>query len=365
MIRVLAFTKYSEAGPSSRYRHYNYQACLKSNGIDFLISPLFTASYFSTNTMVVKMLYVVLALAKRMCVLLSVFVSRRGIKLVIIEYELFPFFPAVIERLLVILRIPYIVDYDDAIFHKYDQHCNALVRLLLKDKIATVMKYAEVVTTGNEYLGNYARRHNSAILRLPTVVVLEKYKKKLDRSVDKKEVEAPFLVAWIGSKSTSNYVLDILPAMVSFAEKYHVHFNLIGFDSSLLGLDCHRNINVIPWDEATEIDELLKCDVGIMPLKNDPWSKGKCGFKLIQYMSCQKPVIASPVGINTSLVVNGENGFLAETNEEWFSAFETLYLNKELRIAMGRRNLKKVEEDYNYANNCLAYSQLIKDTVNR
>jgi glycosyltransferase involved in cell wall biosynthesis len=100
-----------------------------------------------------------------------------------------------------------------------------------------------------------------------------------------------------------------------------------------------------------------------MPLHDDPWSRGKCGFKLVQYMSCKKPVIASPVGINTSLVQEGENGFLAETMEEWFNAFEKLYFDKALREKMAENNFRKIEAEYNYEKCCRQYIELIQTVI--
>jgi len=102
-----------------------------------------------------------------------------------------------------------------------------------------------------------------------------------------------------------------------------------------------------------------------MPLRNDPWSKGKCGFKLVQYMSCRKPVIASPVGINTDLVENGTNGFLADTVPEWTAAFETLYRDAALRAQMAEANYAKVLEEYNHEKNCETYAGLIRKTVGK
>jgi len=120
--------------------------------------------------------------------------------------------------------------------------------------------------------------------------------------------------------------MDILPAMERFIQKHpDAQFNLIGFDKSLLSKEQidRCNLNIIPWSEKTEVREILKFDVGIMPLRDNPWSRGKCGFKLIQYMSCRKSLIASPVGINSDIVKDGENGLLAKSEDEWYEAFKT------------------------------------------
>ena len=191
----------------------------------------------------------------------------------------------------------------------------------------------------------------------------DKYKEKM--KTFKKE-EDTFVIGWIGSRTTSVYILEILPAMQKFVERYpKVFFNLVGFDDRLLTPKekerCH--IKVIPWSEESEIEQILQFDIGIMPLHDDPWSRGKCGFKLIQYMSCKKPVIASSVGMNISLVKEGENGLLVKTTDEWFEAFEKLYVDENMRLAMSDNNFNRIEKEYNHKKNCKQYINLLKNLV--
>ncbi|MFK8013650.1 MAG: glycosyltransferase family 4 protein [Marinicellaceae bacterium] len=266
---------------------------------------------------------------------------------------------------MVIKKLPYIVDYDDAIFHKYDQNSNPIIRFMLKNKIAQVMKNADAVIVGNDYLRSYAQKHNSNILQLPTVVLLDNYIEAISNYKTKNN--NTFVIGWIGSKSTSLYLLELLPVIERFVSHYDAKCHFIGFDNSLISKKIQKkcNITIIPWNEETEIKDLLKFDVGIMPLKNNAWSKGKCGFKLIQYMSCKKPVIASPVGINKTIVEHGKNGFLADLEAEWYAAFKQLLKDKELRNTMGENNWKKIQKDYNHQNNCEKYLKLIKQIVNK
>jgi glycosyltransferase involved in cell wall biosynthesis len=161
--------------------------------------------------------------------------------------------------------------------------------------------------------------------------------------------------------------LEILPAIKKFVESYKdVRFDLIGFDKTLLSEEeiKEHSLNIVNWSEEKEIEHILNFNIGIMPLHNDPWSQGKCGFKLIQYMSCRKPVVASPVGINCSLVEEGVNGFLVESLQEWFDTFEKLYLDEKLRINMAKNNFEKIEREFNYDKNCEKYINLIKESTN-
>lgn len=363
-MKILALTKYSYEGASSRYRFYNYKECFSDNNISMEIKPFFPNSYFISTNNVTKLFIVIFSYFYRFFLLLHLLLFKNRYTLVLVEYEIFPYFPAWFEYLLHKRGIRYIVDYDDAIFHKYDMSKNKIIYGLLKNKIANVMKYAEHVIVCNTYLESYAKKYNDNTFRLPTVVLLDKYKKEME-AFAKKENDM-FVIGWIGSRTTSVYILEILPAIKTFIDTYsNVQFDLVGFDANLLS---HKELekyhmNVITWKEEKEIENILNFDVGIMPLNDDPWSRGKCGFKLVQYMSCCKPVIASPVGVNISLVKEGENGFLVKTVDEWFSAFEKLYLDKSLRNKMSENNLHKIETEYSYEKNCSAYVELIEDCL--
>lgn len=363
-MHILALTKYSYEGPSSRYRFYNYKNCFKINSIDMTIKPFFPKSYFSVTSKIKKIAIVLVSYFYRFYILVNLLIFKKRYKLVLIEYELFPYFPAIFEYLLNKRGIKYIVDYDDAVFHKYDMNYNKLakpfLKLFLKNKIGKVLEYADYVIVCNDYLENYARKHNSNIVRLSTVVLLDNYKKEM---IEFNKEDNIFILGWIGSRTTSVYILEILPAIKKFVDKYsNVRFDLVGFDKALLSEEeiAKHHLNIITWSEEQEIKNILNFDIGMMPLHNDPWSRGKCGFKLVQYMSCKKPVIASPVGINCSLVENNINGFLVNNLNEWFESFEKLYLDKGLRLKMSKNNFEKIEDKFNYEKNCKVYIELIK-----
>jgi len=360
-MKILAFSKYSYEGPSSRYRFYNYKNYFTKNNINMTIIPFFGKSYFTTASKIKKVAIVLFSYLYRFFLVIKLLIFKNKYKLIIVEYELFPYFPIIFEYLLHKRGIKYIVDYDDAIFHKYDMSHNKIIHIFLKNKIGKVIKYANHVIVCNEYLASYAKKYNSNIVSLPTVVLLDKYNKEL---LEFQKENTTFIIGWIGSRTTSVYILEILPAIKKFVETYqNVRFDLVGFDKTLLSEEDVKkhHLNIITWSEEQEIKNILAFDIGIMPLHNDPWSEGKCGFKLVQYMSCKKPVIASSVGINCSLVNNGENGFLVKSLDEWFDAFEKLYTDELLRLQMAKNNFKKIEDEFNYAKNCQQYIQLIKN----
>ena len=366
MTKVLALTRYTQAGPSSRYRFYNFQEPFREAGVEMEIKPLFGDDYLSDNGFA-GVLAVLRGYLSRFLRVARLWWNRgNGYDAILIEYELFPYVPAWFEALLHRRGVRYLVDYDDAIFHRYDRHRNPLIRALLGGKIAEVMTWADRVIVCNPYLEEYARRHNASTVRIPTVVPLGRYTKGLSRY--RRPEEGTFVVGWIGSGSTSPYVLPILPVIERLVRKYpSLRLHLVGFDASLLTTEDRRRckIEVIPWREDEEIERILRFDVGVMPLPDTPWSRGKCGFKLIQYMACSKPLVASPVGINCKLVEAGVNGFLALHPQEWEESLERLIRDADLRRSMGRAGRAKVEMYYNDTDICRYLARTIRESAER
>lgn len=335
-IKILLMARYSRLGASSRLRSYQYLPYLKQNGIDIKVAPLLGDDYindlYSGNGR--RKTIVFHAYLQRIKDLLGV----KHFNLIWIEKELFPFFPAWGEVVLNFFGIPYMVDYDDAIFHNYDLHPNKLVRLLLGTKIDRVMKRAAVVIVGNSYLAERAHRAGARKIELiPTVVDLKRYR------VIPKISNLPFTIGWIGSPGTSKYINLIKPALLEVCKNGSARVTLVGAGPiKLHGVP----LEIKPWTEESEVEAIQTFDVGIMPLPDEPWERGKCGYKLIQYMACGKPVVASPVGANRQIVEHGVNGFLASDIADWIAALEKLRDNVSLRKEMGFAGRRKVEEQY-------------------
>lgn len=336
--KVLYLTKYARNGASSRYRSFNYLPYLEQNNIHYKVSSLFDEQYLINyyQTGHANIGDVLRAFLRRLKILLSL----NSYNLVVIEYEILPYFPAVLERFLNVIKLPYVVDYDDALFHQYDQHRLAIVRWLLGGKIAQVMRHAATVVAGNAYLADYARSAgSSAVEIIPTVIDLDRYPINLTSA----DLNRVFTIGWIGSPSTSVYLEAIAPALAALCADHQVKVCLIGATNVILpGV----NVETIAWSESTEVSLMQQFDVGIMPLPDEPWARGKCGFKLIQYMACGLPIVASPVGVNCEIVEQGINGFLAQTPEEWQNALLTLLRDKVLRERMGLAGRQKVERKY-------------------
>lgn len=335
-MKILLLSRYSRLGASSRIRSYQYLPYLSRNGIQVTV-----ASFFDT-----KYLIDLYACRPRgLANILRSYLRRLGFLLkskqfdmLMVEYEVLPWLPAFVEAILAGLGIPYIVDFDDAVFHRYDMHPNRIVRTLLGRKIDQVMRQASLVIAGNKYLENRAKRAGAKRVEiLPSVIDLERYRLKPYR-------EKPvFTIGWIGSPTTTRHLHIIEPAIANFCKDGRTRLVLVGAEPS--------HLNSMPavmrtWSETSEVDDIQEFDVGIMPMPDNSWTRGKCGYKLIQYMACGRPVVASRVGVNPDIVEHGVNGFLAETTAGWLHAFETLLNDFSLRMRMGKRGRRKVETQY-------------------
>lgn len=339
-MRILYFTKYSRKGASSRLRSYQYIPYLEKHGFQVEVIPLFGDDYLDYLYDGKKSIVMIMkAYLRRFLKLLSLTQDS----LLIIEYELFPYVPAWFEKKLMRKGIKYIVDYDDAIFHNYDLSINPFIKRVLSHKIDRVMKYSSTVVAGNSYLAERAKNAGAKKIEIiPTVVDLQRYKIKDDFSLMPKE---PLTVGWIGTQSTVKYLQQIIPVLEELSAEHPVRLHIIGPKEKPQTAE-HLAVTMIPWTEDTEAQNIRTFDVGIMPLDDTPWERGKCGYKLIQYMASGIPVIASGVGVNKEIVDSGQNGFIANSHNEWLEALKYFCLNRSMLQEMGQKGRTKAEEKY-------------------
>ena len=336
-MNVLMLSRYNRLGASSRMRSFQYLPWLKAAGISVTVASLFSDDYVrGLQEKRKKPVEVVRAYADRFQALLS----SRSFDLLWIEKEALPWVPVWFEKLLLPRALPYVLDYDDAVFHYYDQHRNSFVRQLFAGKHPVLMRGAALVVAGNEYLADFARKSGSLqVETVPTVIDLERY--PATRRLCKVNMASP-CIGWIGQRATASFLMPYKPLFESMSAAGQAGFAAIGIDAPSLGLP----MTSIPWSEQTEVESIASFDIGIMPLVDEPFARGKCGYKLIQYMACGLPVVASPVGVNKQIVEHGVNGFLAETPAQWEDALQTLLADPDLRQRMGQAGRQKVERQY-------------------
>ncbi|MEO5777865.1 MAG: glycosyltransferase family 4 protein [Flavobacterium sp.] len=335
-MKILYLTKYSRKGASSRLRSYQYFPFLEENDIAITNKPLFDDQYLDSLYSKKKLspLRILSYYVKRFFVLFSIFNYDK----VVIEKELFPYFFSWFESILKGLGVKYVVDYDDAIFHNYDLSNNKLILFFLKNKINNVMKNSHAVIAGNNYLAQRATVSGAKnIIIIPTVIDIKQYHIKDNYQTNQ------VVIGWIGSPSTLKYLKPLVPVFEEIIKKYNCKIHIIGAKEDL-GIS--KNVDYFPWSEDKEVLLIRNFDIGIMPLDNTPWELGKCSYKLIQYMGCAIPVVASPVGMNVEVVDEKINGFLATTKEQWLQALITLIENPAIREQFGKKGRQKVEKLY-------------------
>lgn len=337
MADVLLLSRYERLGASSRVRSYQYLDALAAAGIRVDVCPLFNDEYVRRRHSAagVPVGNVLAAFARRVRDALT----RRDAAVLWIEYEILPWLPYVFERVLTAGGRPFVVDYDDAIFHRYDQHGSGVVRALLGRKIDHLMRASNVVIAGNDYLAARARSAGAARVEIvPSVIDLARYRQRVALGAGH-----GFRIGWIGSPSTTPYLRSLEPVFRGLGDIPGLQVVSIGGTSWRAEGIAVENL---PWAEDTEVRDMLSFDVGVMPLADDPWARGKCGFKLIQYMGCALPVVASPVGANAQIVEHGRTGFHATTPEQWAEALRALAADPSLRNRMGTAGFERVRAHY-------------------
>lgn len=356
-MKVLLLSKYPRKGASSRLRSLQYLPALAAEGIEVTVRSLFDEPYLETlytdgKRPRMRTLWLYL---QRLCWL----PAALRYDLVWIEKELFPYFPAVFERLLALLGVKYVVDYDDAIFHNYDLAGNGLLRQLLGQKIDTVMAHADSVIAGNQYLAHRARQAGALRVHIvPTVVDHTRYTGIHPPVAGERQR----VIGWIGSPSTQRYVVEIKDALQVVCNRLSARLLLVGATEDVVDELAGMPVEVVAWREETEAASIAQMDVGIMPLIDGPWERGKCGYKLIQYMASGVPVVASAVGVNVEIVSGCGCGRLARTEDEWQAALLELLSDPQVRHSLGQAGRETVAKRYSIHAQAPILAGILKST---
>jgi len=335
---LLILSRYSRMGASSRLRMLQYIPWLEAAGIRVEVASLFDDAYLEAlyGGHPIRRGGLLRYYSDRVARLRA---SPRP-DLIWLEKEALPGVPWPIERRLMPRGVPVISDYDDAVFHDYDLHRRAVVRQLLGHKFDGVMAASALVLAGNDYLAARAQQAGAPQLAVvPTVVDTDAYGSCPAGAKDGKPK-----IGWIGTpRNWTDHCVPMLAMLSEVISAHNATFRAIGAvapDQPLPGFEFSA------WSEAGEIRLIQGLDIGIMPLADTPFARGKCGYKLIQYMACGLPVVASPVGVNRSIVEPGINGFLASSATEWRAALATLLADPDLRRRMGAAGRRKVEREF-------------------
>lgn len=340
-MHVLFLTRYGELSASTRHRARQYFPYLREHGIECDVAPLLPDAYLRQTFGGVGRPGGRLWQAPGLAVwearrLLSLLAGAAGYDAVYLYLEGFPWAPALVEDVLLRRNPRVVVDYDDAWYLTYQRHRRAAVRTLLGPKIPFLAARSRHVIAGNQGLADWARQYNRRVTVIPTCVDLARYPPERERHGRNRPV-----IGWIGTPITARYLRLVEKPLRALRLRHDFVLKVIGapgirFD----GID----VEAVPWSEDSEVQEIRSCDIGIMPIADDEWSRGKSAFKLIQYMAAGVPAVASAIGANVDVVTNGEDGFLAGTPEEWVDRLAELLERPALRhqfAACGRLTVEQ------------------------
>jgi glycosyltransferase involved in cell wall biosynthesis len=339
-MRVLALMPaLYDTSPGQRYRLEQWEPLLRERGVDITFASFedeeLHALLYKRGMMGKKLQLVTRGLGRRLSLVRKV----KGYDLVYILREAALLGPPVFERLIAQSGVPVVFDFDDAIFVSYRSPSNGYLSYLkFASKTKTICRIASHVMVGNPYLAEYARQVNDRVTVIPTTIDTEKY-----RVPARKEKTGPTVIGWTGSHSTVQHLDTMRGALKRLAEQESFRLRVIGTPS----YECAPvDVEAMPWRAETELEDLSEIDIGMMPLPDDRWSKGKCGLKALQFMALGIPTICSPVGVNTDIIQDDQNGFIAATEDEWVDKLSRLLRSAELRRRLGDAGRATVEEKY-------------------
>jgi glycosyltransferase involved in cell wall biosynthesis len=346
--------------PSQRFRFEQYLRLLAQEGYVCHFQTFMDAHnwqyFFSSGNFLKKALALVKGFAKR-CLL---FFHVASYEWVFIHREVTPAGPPIFEWIIAkVFRKKIIYDFDDAIWLTDRKHESIFLRLIKwRSKVASICRWSYRVSAGNEYLCNFARQYNHNVVYNPTTIDTDRLHNPELYTIEKNPIK--IVIGWTGSHSTLKYLKEIESALATLEKKYpQLELLVIADKPPTLSL---TNVRFLPWSFETEIKGLLEADIGIMPLPDDEWAKGKCGFKALQYMALEIPAIISPVGVNKTIVESDSDGYFASTTAEWLSALETLINDVALRKRMGENGRIKIINQYSVRSNATTFLKLFKTT---
>jgi glycosyltransferase involved in cell wall biosynthesis len=338
-MRILAIVpSIYDTSPGQRFRIEQWEPLLRERGVEITYEPFESKELhgllYQTGSLGRKLSHVLRQFARRF----SVISSARKFDAVYVFREAALLGPPVFEWLIKRARVPMVFDFDDAIFVSYRSPSNGYLSYLkFAAKTKTICRLASHVMVGNPYLEEYARQFNPRVTIVPTTIDTDKYTMEA-----KAPVEVP-TIGWTGSFSTVQHLDTLAGALQKLAKRDRFRLRVIGTpEYHLEGVD----LEVMKWRSESEVDDLRQIDIGVMPLPNDNWSKGKCALKALQFMALGIPTVCSPVGVNADIIQNGENGFIAGSEEEWVEKLSRLLRSAELRMRLGRAGHATVEQKY-------------------
>lgn len=354
---VIIFMPYPHGkSPSQRFRFEQYLQILNENGFKYSLY-----SFYSDKTWEIlhweghtfsKISRIIWAFIVRF---FQIFKSI-NYDFVFIHREVAPIGPPFLEWIIgKVLQKKIIYDFDDAIWLPNFSEANTkFQKLKYYSKVNGIMKLASRISAGNQYLLDYSSQFNSnGILNPTTIDTVNYHNPSLYQEISKDKI----VIGWTGTHTTAKYLEFLVPIIERLEKDFDFEFCVISNEEPTLNL---TNLNFVKWKKESEIEDLLRFTIGVMPLSDDKWSKGKCGFKALQYMALGIPAIASPVGVNSEIIDHGLNGFLCATENQWYESLHYLMSNPEEIKKMHQAARKKIIDKYSVMSNTDNFIKLFK-----
>jgi glycosyltransferase involved in cell wall biosynthesis len=341
--------------PGQRFRFEQYVSALAGEGIELEVSSLFDVDTVRIIHTPGHTLRKVGALGRGLAVRLRDLAGLRRYDLAFVFREAYPLGPALLERAVRRLGIPYVFDFDDAIYLRNASAANRFVApLKFPGRVAAIVRGAALTIAGNEHLARWAGAHNARVRIIPTTIDTDLYRPRPRQRADHR-----VCIGWSGSSTTVPHLRTIAPVLARLARDEGVRLRVIGDDRFRIpGVP----VEAVPWRVETELEDLGELDIGVMPLPDDEWARGKCGLKALQYMALGIPAVLSPVGVDER-IARGGAALLASSPEEWESTLRRLVHDPELRERIGSAGRRRVEEEYSLRANLPRYVEALREAA--
>jgi glycosyltransferase involved in cell wall biosynthesis len=338
-MRVLAVVpSIYDTSPGQRFRIEQWEPILAAGGVELTYAPFETDELKAVLHTGGNVLAKVGAITKNMRLRNRELDNVADYDLVYLFREAAVLGPPWFERKIAKAGVPIVFDLDDAIFVSYKSPSNGYLSYLkFPAKTAEICRLSAHIMPGNEYLRDYCSKYNQNLTIIPTTIDTDKY-----TVVERPEPET-VTIGWSGSFSTVQHLDTVRDVLQELAKTEKFRVRVIGTPNyKIPGVDTEA----MQWRSATELDDLREIDIGLMPLPDEDWSRGKCGLKALQYMALGIPTICSPVGVNSTIIKDGENGYLADGTAEWVEKLKLMLHSPELRRRIGMAGRKTVEDEY-------------------
>ena len=342
--------------PGQRLKYEQYFEYFRDNGYKISVSPFFEIAFYKIlylpGNYPIKIVGTLLGYTKRIFQILSLpFYDGIYIFLYVT-----PFGSSFFERLYRLFSRRMIYDIDALAFMGKTSNYNSLITLLRgSGKYFYLMKVADHVITCTPYLDAIARKYNSRTTDISSTIDTDKYIPITSYTNDHKIV-----LGWSGSHSTVSYLQLLAPVLRRLRQKYDFKLLVIGTSSfTIEGIE----VEAIPWNMPSEVQDLQNIDVGLYPLPNEEWVLGKSGLKALQYMALGIPTVATAIGANFRVIENGVSGFLVNSENEWFTQLAALIVDSDLRRQIGEGGRARVKKYYSVRANRLVYVKILEEVL--